>query len=79
MIGAELLQQHQRFGLAVVGDDDAVARRVLAHEKFVGAALAKSEHNGRFDAEWTESSRERHEADEKNAYPYSFLTLDRAG
>jgi dihydrofolate reductase len=28
--------------------------------------------------EWTESSRERHEADEKNAYPYSFLTLDRA-
>jgi dihydrofolate reductase len=30
------------------------------------------------DAGWTESSRERHEADEKNAYAYSFLTLDRA-
>ena len=30
------------------------------------------------DPEWTESSRERHEADEKNAYDYSFLTLDRA-
>jgi dihydrofolate reductase len=30
------------------------------------------------DAEWTESSRERHEADEKNAYAYSFLTLERA-
>jgi dihydrofolate reductase len=30
------------------------------------------------DPEWTESSRERHEADEKNAYAYSFLTLDRA-
>jgi dihydrofolate reductase len=29
------------------------------------------------DPEWTESGRERHEADEKNAYPYSFLTLDR--
>jgi dihydrofolate reductase len=29
------------------------------------------------DPEWTESSRERHEADEKNAYAYSFLTLDR--
>jgi dihydrofolate reductase len=29
------------------------------------------------DPEWTESRRERHEADEKNAYPYSFLTLDR--
>jgi dihydrofolate reductase len=29
--------------------------------------------------EWTESSRERHEADDKNAYAYSFLTLDRAG
>ncbi|HEY6621333.1 MAG TPA: dihydrofolate reductase [Steroidobacteraceae bacterium] len=31
------------------------------------------------DSEWTESSRERHEADDKNAYAYSFLTLDRAG
>jgi dihydrofolate reductase len=30
------------------------------------------------DPEWIESSRERHEADEKNAYAYSFLTLDRA-
>ena len=29
------------------------------------------------DPEWIESGRERHEADEKNAYPYSFLTLDR--
>jgi dihydrofolate reductase len=29
------------------------------------------------DPEWTESSRERHEADEKNAYAHSFLTLDR--
>ena len=29
------------------------------------------------DPEWTESRRERHEADKKNAYPYSFLTLDR--
>jgi dihydrofolate reductase len=29
------------------------------------------------DPEWTESSRERHEADDKNAYAYSFLTLDR--
>jgi len=28
--------------------------------------------------EWTESSRERHEADDKNGYAYSFLTLDRA-
>jgi dihydrofolate reductase len=27
--------------------------------------------------EWREVSRERHEADEKNAYAYSFLTLDR--
>ena len=30
------------------------------------------------DPEWTESGRERHEADEKNAYAYSFLTLERA-
>jgi dihydrofolate reductase len=28
------------------------------------------------DPEWAESRRERHEADEKNAYAYSFLTLD---
>jgi dihydrofolate reductase len=27
--------------------------------------------------DWIESSRERHEADEKNAYAFSFLTLDR--
>ena len=27
--------------------------------------------------EWHESSRERHEADEKNAYAYSFVTLER--
>jgi dihydrofolate reductase len=30
------------------------------------------------DPEWVESGRERHEADEKNTYAYSFLTLDRA-
>jgi dihydrofolate reductase len=30
------------------------------------------------DPKWTESSRERHEADEKNPYACSFLTLDRA-
>jgi dihydrofolate reductase len=29
------------------------------------------------DPEWTLSGRERHEADEKNAYAYSFLTLER--
>ena len=28
--------------------------------------------------EWRESSRERHEADEKNAYAYSFVTLERS-
>jgi dihydrofolate reductase len=28
---------------------------------------------------WRESSRERHEADGKNAYAYSFITLDRRG
>jgi hypothetical protein len=28
------------------------------------------------DPEWTESSRERHEADEKNTYAHSFVTLD---
>jgi dihydrofolate reductase len=31
------------------------------------------------DPEWSECSRERQEADEKNAYAYSFLTLERVG
>ena len=30
-------------------------------------------------AEWGASSRERHEADDKNAYAYSFITLERVG
>ena len=29
-------------------------------------------------SEWRESSRERHEADSKNAYAFSFVTLERA-
>ncbi len=29
--------------------------------------------------EWNASSRERHEADDRNAYAYSFITLERAG
>ncbi len=30
------------------------------------------------DPQWTETGRERHDADEKNVYAYSFLTLERA-
>ena len=30
------------------------------------------------NSRWLESSRERHEADDKHAYPYSFITLERA-
>jgi dihydrofolate reductase len=30
-------------------------------------------------SEWTASSRERHEADDKNPYAYSFITLERVG
>jgi dihydrofolate reductase len=29
------------------------------------------------NTKWVESSRERHEADDKNAYAYSFITLER--
>ena len=29
--------------------------------------------------QWSESSRERHEADDKNEYAYSFITLERTG
>jgi dihydrofolate reductase len=28
-------------------------------------------------ADWSEASRERHEADDKNAHAYSFITLER--
>jgi dihydrofolate reductase len=28
--------------------------------------------------QWRESSRERHEADDKNSYPFSFVTLERS-
>jgi dihydrofolate reductase len=31
------------------------------------------------DVEWMESSRERHEADDRNAHAYSFITLERMG
>jgi dihydrofolate reductase len=30
------------------------------------------------DPKWTETHRERHDADEKNVYAYSFLTLERS-
>ena len=30
-------------------------------------------------ADWEEASRERHESDDKNGYPYSFITLLRSG
>jgi dihydrofolate reductase len=47
----------------------------LVHTKIAGGDTFFSAWR---DPEWTESNRERHEADEKNAYAYSFLTLDRA-
>jgi dihydrofolate reductase len=31
------------------------------------------------EPEWTESSHERHEADDENAHAYSFITLERRG
>ena len=48
----------------------------LVHTKIAGGDTFFSAWR---DPEWTESGRERHEADEKNAYAYSFLTLERAG
>ena len=38
-----------------------------------------TEFSGWRGSEWKESSRERHEADDKNAYAYSFVTLERIG
>jgi dihydrofolate reductase len=54
------------------------ARRI--HLTLVHAKIADGDtfFSAWHDPEWSESSRERHEADEKNSYAYSFLTLDRA-
>jgi dihydrofolate reductase len=38
-----------------------------------------TEFSGWRGSEWKETSRERHEADDKNAYAYSFVTLERIG
>ena len=53
------------------------ARRIhltLVHAQIKDGDTVFSDWRG---PEWREVSRERHEADEKNAYAYSFLTLDR--
>jgi dihydrofolate reductase len=54
------------------------ARRI--HLTLVHAKIADGDtfFSAWHDPEWSESRRERHEADEKNSYAYSFLTLDRA-
>jgi dihydrofolate reductase len=38
-----------------------------------------TEFSGWRGCEWSETSRERHEADDKNSYAYSFVTLERIG
>jgi len=48
----------------------------LVHAQIAGGDTFFADWRG---AEWRESSRERHEADGRNAVAYSFLTLDRRG
>ena len=57
----------------------AVASRI--HLTLVHAQIADGDtiFAGWRGPEWHESSREDHAADDKNAYAYSFITLDRAG
>ncbi len=45
----------------------------LVHARIDGDTLFAGWHG----KEWNASSRERHEADDKNAYAYSFITLER--
>jgi dihydrofolate reductase len=47
----------------------------LVHARIDGNTIFAGWH----EAEWAASSRERHEADGKNAYAYSFITLERMG
>jgi dihydrofolate reductase len=56
----------------------ALARRIhltLVHARIEDGDTFFADWRG---PEWRESHRERHEADDKNAYAYSFITLDRA-
>jgi dihydrofolate reductase len=66
--GAEIYRQCLRL-----------ARRI--HLTLVHAHIADGDtvFAGWRGGEWDASSRERHEADDKNAFAYSFITLDRAG
>ncbi len=56
----------------------ALARRIhltIVHTHIAGGDAL---FDGWRDAAWREVDREHHEADEKNSYPYSFVTLERA-
>ena len=57
----------------------AVASRI--HPTLVHAQIEDGDtiFTGWRGPEWLESSRERHAADDKNAYAYSFITLERTG
>lgn len=63
-------------GAQIYGQCLDAARRIyltLVHAQVDGDAF----YSGWRGAEWRESSRERHAADERNEYDYSFVTLER--
>jgi dihydrofolate reductase len=69
--------------LMVIGGAD-IYRQCLAFASRIHLTLVHAQIEGGDaffpgwrDEEWRESFRESHAADEKNTYPYSFITLDR--
>jgi dihydrofolate reductase len=65
--GAEIYRQCLPFASRI--------HLTLVHTRIVGGDTF---FDGWRSAEWHESSRERHEADDTNTFAYSFITLDRS-
>jgi dihydrofolate reductase len=84
-LGAARKAAGAQASLMVIGGAD-IYRQCLPLARRIHLTLIHADINdgdtvfaGWRDAEWGASSRERHEADEKNAYAYSFITLERMG
>ncbi len=83
-LGDARLAAEGRPALMVIGGAE-IYRRCLPeadriHLTLIHAAIPDGDtvFAGWRGAQWSESSRERHEADDKNEYAYSFITLERA-
>jgi dihydrofolate reductase len=71
--------------LMVIGGADLyrqclpLAQRIHLTEVHASAADADTFFDGWRGEGWREAFRERHAADDRNEFPYSFVTLERAG